>query len=70
MEPIRTIVVDDEPESRTGMLELLGPDSEVLAVGEAGSGPEAVKTIQECGAELMFLDIQMPDRTASRSWPV
>src|SRR5688572_24345871 len=60
MEPIRTVVVDDEPNARAGVLGLLHPDDELLVVGEARTGPEAVALIQRVQPELVFLDIQMP----------
>jgi two-component system, LytTR family, response regulator len=61
MEPISTLVVDDEPEARAGVLELLRSDPEVEVVGEASTGLEAVAAIGASRAELVFLDIQMPE---------
>lgn len=61
MEPIRTVVVDDEPEARAGILELIRADLEVEVVGEGRTGREAVAVIGASHPELLFLDIQMPE---------
>ena len=61
MEPIRTVVVDDEPEARAGVLELLRGDIEIEVVGEGSTGLEAVDLIERIHPELVFLDIQMPE---------
>jgi two-component system LytT family response regulator len=58
---IRTMVVDDEPAARRGIVLLLERDPDVLVVGEAGSGVEAVRRIKEEKPDLVFLDVQMPE---------
>src|SRR5215210_7751170 len=58
---IRTLVVDDEPLARRNLRVLLGDDTEVEVIGEAGSGPEALALIREHSPDLVFLDIQMPE---------
>ncbi|MCM2534100.1 response regulator [Neobacillus pocheonensis] len=42
---------------------MLGEISEVLLIGEASTGMEAVKKAKELKPDLMFLDIQLPDLT-------
>jgi two-component system LytT family response regulator len=61
MEPIRTLIVDDEPLARRNLLIRLErvPDFEV--VGECGTGEEAVAAVTEKRPDLVFLDIRMPD---------
>ncbi len=61
MNKIRTLVVDDEPAARRGIVLLLERDPDILVVGEASSGAEAVEKIQAKRAELVFLDVQMPE---------
>jgi two-component system LytT family response regulator len=60
MEPIRTLICDDEPDAREGLSELLRGDPEVVVVGQARSGREAVALVEEMRPELVFLDVQMP----------
>ena len=61
MQPIRTIVCDDEPDAREGILALLARDPQIAVVGQASTGAEAARLIDEMRPELVFLDIQMPE---------
>ena len=58
---IRTVVIDDEPVARAGVQKLLRDDDEVVVVGEAGNGRDAIRLIEELQPDLVFLDIQMPE---------
>jgi two-component system LytT family response regulator len=58
---IRVLVVDDEPLARSGMITLLGRDTEVSVVGEASDGAEAVQAIARLTPDLVLLDVQMPE---------
>jgi two-component system LytT family response regulator len=58
--PITTLVVDDEAESRAGLLALLRDDPDIEVVGEAASGTEAIAAVEAHRPELLFLDVQMP----------
>ena len=60
MEPIRALVVDDEPLAREGIRLHLEDARDVQVVGECGDGEAAVAAIQELEPELVFLDVQMP----------
>lgn len=60
-EPIRTLVVDDEPLAREGIRLLLQGDPEVEVVGESGSGRDALAQIVALRPDLVFLDVQMPE---------
>ena len=57
---IRTLVVDDERLARDRLCGFLRAIADVELVGEAADGPEAVKLIEECRPDLVFLDIQIP----------
>ena len=57
-EPIKVLVVDDEPLARATLVGLLAGDPEVRLVGQAGNGRDALPLLRE--AELVFLDVQMP----------
>jgi len=60
---VKALIVDDEPLARRELRRLLAAHPEVEVVGEAGSAAEAERAIATLGPELMFLDIQMPQRT-------
>lgn len=60
-EPIRTLIVDDEPLARRAMRHLLADDDDILIIGECGNGREAVGRIGPGDVDLVFLDIRMPD---------
>ena len=59
--PIRTVIVDDEPHARRYILELLSDETQLVIVGEASSGSEALDLIRGHQPDLVFLDIQMPE---------
>jgi two-component system, LytTR family, response regulator len=58
---IRTVIVDDEPLARTNLTVLLRPHPEIEIVAECGSGREALSVIRISKADLVFLDVQMPE---------
>ncbi len=58
---IRALIVDDEPPARASVRVLLQRDPQVEIVGECGSGNEAVASIRAMKADLVFLDVQMPE---------
>lgn len=60
MEPIRVMIVDDEPLARDGVRLHLEAEAGVEVVGEAVDGGEAVDRILELKPDLVFLDVQMP----------
>jgi two-component system LytT family response regulator len=59
-DPLRVIIVDDEPLARAVVREYLGAHSGVTIVAECGNGFDAVKAVTELAPDLMFLDVQMP----------
>jgi two-component system, LytTR family, response regulator len=60
MGEIRALVVDDEPLARRGIGQLLREHQEIVIVGEARNGREAVHAIVTLAPDLVFLDVQMP----------
>jgi two-component system LytT family response regulator len=60
-ERIRTLVVDDEPLAREGMLSLLGSDPEIEVVGSCADGKEALAAVRRLQPSLLLLDVQMPE---------
>jgi two-component system LytT family response regulator len=59
-DPLRVVIVDDEPLARAVVREYLGAHPGVEVVAECGNGFEAVKAVSELSPELLFLDVQMP----------
>lgn len=61
MQPLRTLIVDDEFNARTN-LQLIIEDHapELKVVGTSGSAEEARGLIAETGPEVLLLDIMMP----------
>jgi DNA-binding LytR/AlgR family response regulator len=57
---IKTLIVDDEPVARKVLRDELELLPDVLVVGEAENGKEALRMIIELEPDLVFLDLQMP----------
>lgn len=64
MEKIRALIVDDELNARKGLRTLLSRDPEIEVVGECSNGRQAVESIELLAPDLVFLDVQMPDKNA------
>ncbi|MEO8564485.1 MAG: LytTR family DNA-binding domain-containing protein [bacterium] len=60
-EPLRVVVVDDEPDARDVVRTLLAAHEQLRVVGEATNGREAVELIRRERPDVVFLDVQMPD---------
>jgi DNA-binding NarL/FixJ family response regulator len=58
--PLRVLIADDHPLFRKGLRALLGTMPEVLVVGEAASGNEAVALATQLRPDLVLMDLQMP----------
>ena len=61
--PLTVFVVDDEPLARRRLKELLDDCAvqiELQVVGEAGNGQEALDKLSATPAEVVLLDIRMP----------
>ena len=59
-EPIRTLIVDDEPAARAALQSLLAADREIEVIGECADGRSAIERIEQEHPDLVFLDVQMP----------
>jgi len=57
---IRTVVVDDEPIARRGLIGLLGRHPDIHVVAECRSAAATAVAIRHERPDLMFLDIQLP----------
>jgi two-component system LytT family response regulator/two-component system response regulator LytT len=63
IEPLRTVVVDDEQLARDELCFLLDQLGGVEVVAQAGDGPAALRVIMDEGPDLVMLDVQMPGLT-------
>jgi len=60
---MRAIIIDDERLARKELKSLLKDYHEIEIVDECASPEEAVKSIEKHNPDLLFLDIQMPEKT-------
>ncbi|MFN3917804.1 MAG: LytR/AlgR family response regulator transcription factor [Flavobacteriales bacterium] len=60
---MKTIVVDDERLARKELINLLAEYPQIEVVAECSNAEEAKKAITAFHPELIFLDIQMPEKT-------
>jgi two-component system, LytTR family, response regulator len=58
---IRVVVVDDEPIARAGVIRLLSEDADFALVGEAATGMQAVRVIEDENPDVVLLDVQIPE---------
>ena len=60
-EPIRVLVVDDHAVVRTGLANILAPESDITIVGEARDGLEAITQALELKPDVILMDVFMPN---------
>jgi len=60
MNPIKILLVDDQPLFREGLRTLLSIHADFEVVGEAGNGQEAINLVRSTGAAVVLMDLQMP----------
>ncbi|RSN55722.1 response regulator [Actinomadura sp. WAC 06369] len=58
---VRVLLVDDQPLVRAGLRVLMADTSDLEIVGEAGTGAEAVRLVEEVAPDVVVMDIRMPD---------
>jgi two-component system, LytTR family, response regulator len=59
---LRTLIVDDEPLARERIKRFLRDESDIEIIGECGNGKDAITAITGQSPDLVFLDIQMPEK--------
>ncbi|MGH9947972.1 MAG: LytR/AlgR family response regulator transcription factor, partial [Pyrinomonadaceae bacterium] len=55
-------IVDDEPLARERVKRFLRDEGDIEVIGECGNGTDAIKKIRADRPDLVFLDIQMPEK--------
>ncbi|WP_030274195.1 response regulator [Streptomyces sp. NRRL B-24484] len=57
---IRVLLVDDQPLLRTGFRMILEAESDLVVVGEAGDGQQALEQVRALQPDVVLMDIRMP----------
>lgn len=60
---MRILIVDDEAPAREQLKRALAAEADVIVVGEAANGVEALERIEDLTPDAVFLDIEMPGLT-------
>lgn len=59
--PIRIFSVDDHPLLREGVTTLINNQQDMLLVGEASNGGEAIRGFREHRPDIVLMDVRLPD---------
>jgi two-component system, LytTR family, response regulator len=60
---VRVLIADDEAMARKGLRALLAAEPDVTVAGEAATGEETEALLRSTDADVLILDIQMPQKT-------
>jgi DNA-binding NarL/FixJ family response regulator len=61
MTPIKVLTVDDHPLLREGIAAVLGNQADLVVVGEASNGYEAVERCRALTPDIVLMDLEMPE---------
>ena len=59
--PIRVFCIDDHPLMREGIAAVIRNEPDMLLVGEAASGREAIQAFREHRPDITLMDLRLPD---------
>ncbi|MEU3751506.1 response regulator transcription factor [Streptomyces olivoreticuli] len=59
-QPIRVLLVDDDPLVRAGLSFMLGGLADIVIVGEAADGTEVAALVERLTPDVVLMDIRMP----------
>ena len=66
MASIRVLLVDDHPVAREGIRNLLAKENDIVIVGEAKDGSEALKLVEDLSPDVMLLDMELPGMSGTQ----
>lgn len=58
--PIKVLIVDDHAMVRKGMKAFLGEYEDICVIGEAASGAEAIRLLDQLNPDVILIDLMMP----------
>ncbi len=58
---LRVLIADDHPAFRSGLHAMLDTDTSVHVVGEAASGAEVLRQVEQLQPDVVLMDLGMPD---------
>jgi DNA-binding NarL/FixJ family response regulator len=61
--PIRVLVVDDHFVVRMGLISLVNTEPDLIVVGEADDGEQAIALYQQLQPDLVLMDLRMPGKS-------
>lgn len=59
-EPVEVVLVEDHPMFRLGLRTRIELEPDLLVVGEAGSGPEALELVERLAPDVVLVDLNLP----------
>jgi DNA-binding NarL/FixJ family response regulator len=59
--PIKVLTVDDHPILREGIAAIINNHADIVLVGEAGDGREAIECFRRYHPDITLMDLAMPD---------
>lgn len=57
---IRVVVVDDHPVVRDGVVATISAAPDLEVIGQAASGPDAVRVVASSDPDVVVMDLRMP----------
>lgn len=66
MSAIKVVIADDHALFREGLRRLLSQEKDILVVGEAANGAEAVQAVEKMKPDILLFDLKMPNETSTR----
>jgi DNA-binding NarL/FixJ family response regulator len=58
--PIRIVIADDDALVRSGLATILGAEPDIVVVGTAADGADAVRAVTEHDPDVVLMDVRMP----------